>query len=98
MDRLKKIVVGVDFTDFSKVALEQAKRVSRWSQSDLDVLHVIDKQVASDLQKTVGDSMAEVEKGLRETAQERIRARFAHGAPVMGCAVGGGEEKTAATT
>ncbi|MCH9022106.1 MAG: universal stress protein [Planctomycetes bacterium] len=77
MDRLKKIVVGVDFTDFSKVALEQAKRVSRWSQSDLDVLHVIDKQVASDLQKTVGDSMAEVEKGLRETAQERIQALFA---------------------
>ena len=77
MDRLRKIVIGVDFTDFSNVALEQAKRVSRWSQSDLDVLHVIDKQVASDLQKSVADSMAEVEKGLRETAQKRIQALFA---------------------
>jgi len=76
MDRLKKILIGVDFTDFSNVAMAQAKRLARWSQSDLDVLHVIDKQVASDLQKTVADSMAEVEKGLRETAQERIQALF----------------------
>ena len=76
MDRLSRIVIGVDFTDFSRVALEQAKRLARWSQSDLDVLHVIDKQVAGDLQKSVGDTMSQVEQGLRETAQERIQALF----------------------
>ena len=77
MDRLKNIVIGVDFSEFSKIALRQAKRISRWNQSDLDVIHVVDKLVVSELQKAVDSPYQEVLQDVKKNAEERIQALFA---------------------
>ncbi len=81
MDRLKNIVVGIDFSEFSQVALEQARRIARWNQADLHLIHVIDKQVVHDLEKAMGEPYEEVVKNVRETTQEQIRGLFEVNSP-----------------
>ena len=76
MDRLKNVVIGVDFSEFSQVALAQAKRIARWNQTDLHLIHVVDKLVVHDLQKAVGNPLAEVTEDVRKTTQERIQQLF----------------------
>lgn len=42
MNKLKTILVGVDFSECSRCALEQAARLARWNNASLSVIHVID--------------------------------------------------------
>jgi len=77
MDRLQNIVIGVDFSEYSKVALEQAKRIARWNQSDLHFIHVVDKMVVGDLQKAVGSSLEKITQDVARTTRERINELFA---------------------
>lgn len=42
MNQLKTILVGVDFSECSRCALEQAARLARWNKAALNVLHVLD--------------------------------------------------------
>ena len=76
MDRLKNVVIGVDFSEYSQVALMQAKHVARWNQTDMHLIHVVDKLVVSDLQKAVKQPIAEVTEDVRKTTQERIQGLF----------------------
>lgn len=77
MDQLKNIVVGVDFSEYSQVALEQAKRITRWNQTDLHLIHVVDKHVVHDLEKAMGAPYKEVVKNVRESTQEKVNELFA---------------------
>ena len=76
MNRLDNIIVGVDFSDFSRTALDQAERMARWNQSDLHVMHVLDKLVVKKLGKVIGGSPEELSQNVLETTQERIRELF----------------------
>ena len=42
MNRLKSIVAGIDFSDCSRSALQQAVRVALWNKARLHVVHVIE--------------------------------------------------------
>ena len=77
MDRLKNVVIGVDFSEFSQVALAQAKHVARWNQTDMHLIHVVDKLVVSDLQQAVKQPMDQVTEDVRRTTQQRIGELFA---------------------
>jgi len=77
MDRLKNVVIGLDFSEFSQIALAQAKRIARWNQTDLHCIHVVDKLVVTDLHKALGDSYDKVAQDVRNSTTERIQALFA---------------------
>lgn len=42
MNQLKTIIVGVDFSECSRRALEQAARLTRWNNAQLSIIHVQD--------------------------------------------------------
>jgi nucleotide-binding universal stress UspA family protein len=42
MNQLKTILVGVDFSECSRRALEQAVRLARWNNANLRIIHVLD--------------------------------------------------------
>lgn len=41
MDRLKKVLVGVDFSPCSAAALQQAVRIGQWNRAEVTALHVV---------------------------------------------------------
>ncbi len=45
MNILKSILVGVDFSECSRCALEQAVRLARWNEARLGVIHVVDSSM-----------------------------------------------------
>jgi universal stress protein E len=49
MNRLKSVLVGVDFSECSKAALQQAARIAKWNRATLHVLHVIDSLAVTEL-------------------------------------------------
>ena len=59
MNQIKTILVGVDFSDCSRCALEQAARLARWNDASLSVIHVVDASV-------LYDSLAEFQPELDE--------------------------------
>lgn len=61
MDKLKSIVVGVDFSSCSGVALAQAARIGAWNRSSVTAVHVIDSLVALELDEAI--SAAAMETG-----------------------------------
>lgn len=42
MNKLKTILVGVDFSECSRCALEQGVRMARWNNASLSAIHVVD--------------------------------------------------------
>jgi len=54
MDSLDHIVVGVDFSDFSRSAVSQAVRMAGWNQAKLHALHVVDTSIVNHLKEFWG--------------------------------------------
>ncbi len=48
MNRLNNIIAGIDFSDCSRSALEQAVRLAKWNNARLHALHVIEYLTLSD--------------------------------------------------
>ncbi len=77
MNCLKNIVVGVDFSYFSKCALKQAARIAGWNQAKMHVLHVVDTSMVNHLKEFWGSGRAllgsqdAVEK-IRDSAQVQL--------------------------
>ncbi len=77
MDCLKNIVVGVDFSDFSRCALRQAAYIAGWNQAKMHALHVVDTSMINHLKEFWGcrraliGSQDAVEK-IREAAQAQL--------------------------
>lgn len=74
MDRLRNIVVGVDFSPASLEALAQAKRVAAWARSELGAVHVIDTVAVLDIQEALSMIAARVQEGLIEDAKTHWKA------------------------
>ncbi len=81
MDRLKHIVVGVDFSRFSQVALGQAIRIARATQAKLHVLHVVRASVVDDLKEALRDTTDGFHGEVRTTALEHLGQFIADGNP-----------------
>lgn len=54
MDRIRNIVVGVDFSEQSRRALEEALRIAQWSRAGVHIVHVIDAPTAEDIAEAAG--------------------------------------------
>lgn len=64
MDCLKNIVVGVDFSYFSRCALKQAARIAGWSQAKMHAVHVVDTSMVNHLKEFWGCSRALIRSSL----------------------------------
>lgn len=71
MERLKNIVVGVDFSEYSASALAQAMRIAHWDGAKLHVVHVIEPLIATSLADAYGVPGVDTWDGFRAVAQER---------------------------
>lgn len=69
MDRLRNIVVGVDFSATSLDALAQGRRIGAWSRSGVSAVHVIDTVAVLDIQEALSMIAARVQEGLIEDAK-----------------------------
>ncbi len=72
MERLKSIVVGVDFSTFSQVALDRAIRMARRNQAKLHVIHVIEDSVVSDLREALGVDAEQFHQEVSAAALQRL--------------------------
>ncbi|MGB0582798.1 MAG: universal stress protein, partial [Limisphaerales bacterium] len=68
MNKLKNIVVGVDYSTRSKSALIKAARLARQNQAQLHVIHVIEREHAEDLASHERRSLDEIRKELTASA------------------------------
>lgn len=56
MDRIRSIVVGIDFTPCSKSALRQALRIADWNRGKLVAVHALDPLLAAELELFLQES------------------------------------------
>ena len=64
MDRIRSIVVGIDFTPCSASALRQALRIAKWNRAKVTVVHVVDPQIADELESALSPTIADVRGSL----------------------------------
>lgn len=69
MNRLRSIIVGIDFTPCSASALRQAVRIAQWNQADLHVVHIIEMLVAQDLEVALSKYQQNIQAGLVRDAR-----------------------------
>jgi nucleotide-binding universal stress UspA family protein len=72
MNRLKTIIVGVDFSECSRSALEQAARVAEWNQANLRVIHAIDDLAIQEAADAMSLSEGEIRSQARLQAVSRL--------------------------
>jgi nucleotide-binding universal stress UspA family protein len=72
MRKLGSIVVGVDFSDSSWVALGHAARIARWSGASLHAVHVIE---TGDLPRSFA-TLTPLQQGIRVGLQDEVRRRW----------------------
>lgn len=80
MKPLQTILVGVDFSECSAAALKEAMRLARSHNAVLKVAHVIDTQVALELEASLSQFQGEIRKSLIAEA-ERSWNKFAASLP-----------------
>ena len=84
MTGLKSIVVGIDFSECSRVALGHAQRIASWSNAALHAVHVVDTYVdASGGESQITGLQQEIRAGLVDDARNRWKA-FARAVPDAG--------------
>lgn len=66
MNRLKHILVGVDFSPCSKNALIQAAWLARWNNAKLHVLYALDSLVLAELLEIMSKRMEDLKKEVLE--------------------------------
>lgn len=86
MNSLTNIVVGVDFSDFSGIALRQAMRIARWNEARLHVLHVVDTSIVNRLKDFWSSKRALLESqvtsdGIRDAAMTQLEELVARCEP-----------------
>lgn len=80
MNRLRSIIVGVDFSPCSASALRQAVRIAKWNQAELHVIHIIEMLAAVDLEAPLSKFHLDIQAGLIRDARSAW-ARFAADIP-----------------
>ncbi|MBE0541819.1 MAG: universal stress protein [Verrucomicrobia bacterium] len=74
MNRLKSVLVGVDFSECSTAALHQAARLAQWNKATLHVLHVVDAPAVAGLAKAMKMDV-EQQREMAQTAARRELSR-----------------------
>ena len=64
MDRIRSIIVGIDFTACSASALRQALRIAKWNRAKVHIVHVVDPQIADELESALSPTIADVRGSL----------------------------------
>src|SRR5947207_2611235 len=64
MDRIRSIVVGIDFTPCSASALRQALRIAKWNRAKVHIVHVVDPQIAEELESALSPTISDVRGSL----------------------------------
>ena len=70
MNTIKSIVVGIDFTPGSAVALREALRIAQWNRATVLAVHVIDTLVASELEEAISGFQGNAREGLIADARQ----------------------------
>jgi nucleotide-binding universal stress UspA family protein len=83
MSTPSSIVVGIDFSDSSRVALGHAARIAGWSGAALHAVHVVDTGDHPSPASSLTTLQREIRTRLQDEAQHRW-AGFVHGAGVAG--------------
>ena len=85
-DDFQTILVGVDFSAPSRVALQQAAHIAASNKAELHVLHVVEALVVSDLAKALQVSVnQEKATAVTLTGHELNRWLEAAALPQSGC-------------
>lgn len=71
MRKLSSIVVGIDFSDSSWVALGHAVRIARWSGAALNAVHIVDTGGDPGRGATLTALQREIRSGLQDEVQRR---------------------------
>ena len=73
MNQLKNIVVGVDFSDCSRCALEQAVRLARWNSARLHVIHASESLVITEAAEALQLSIEKTQADTVRQAGDRLQ-------------------------
>jgi nucleotide-binding universal stress UspA family protein len=72
MNKLNTILVGVDFSECSRCALEHAVRLARWNNAALKVIHVMDSSALDNSMASLPPELDELRRLHREHAIGRL--------------------------
>ena len=72
MNQIKSILVGVDFSAGSKVALHQAARIAQGSHATLHVLHVIESLAVTELAEALKVPIEDQQRAARSGARHEL--------------------------
>lgn len=72
MNKLKTILVGVDFSECSRCALEQAARLAHWNDAGLRIIHVMPPPSLSSSDETLQQTLDRMRGRMREDAIARL--------------------------
>lgn len=70
MDKLSSIVVGLDFSECSLIALKEAIRLSRWNNAAVCAVHVIDTLVVTELEEAMSPFQQKICDSLVDDARK----------------------------
>jgi universal stress protein E len=70
MDRMNSILVGVDFSGCSKVALGQALRIAAWNRARVGAVHILDTLVMADVEFAMAAFQADIRDTMVKDAQD----------------------------
>jgi universal stress protein E len=71
MDRIKNIVVGIDFSPPSKTALAEAMRIARWHGAVIHAVHVIESVYIADVAEAYGCSESDFRESVVDSARRQ---------------------------
>lgn len=71
--KLSSLIVGVDFTPCSPIAMREAMRLARFSRASLRAVHIIDTLVATELQEALSPFQRDIAAGLMDDARRAWR-------------------------
>lgn len=72
MNRLKTILVGVDFSECSRCALAQAVRLAKWNNAGLRLIHALDPGALSAAGEDLQPTLDELRGRMRQHAISRL--------------------------
>jgi len=72
MNKLKTIIVGVDFSECSRSALEQAVRLARWNNAGLRIIHAIPPTSVNSNDESLQRMLDELRGQIRKHATARL--------------------------
>lgn len=72
MQAIRTILIAIDFSECSLIALKQAARIAKWNNAALRVVHVIESSVISELARAYKKPVDEITRDLTEGATKEM--------------------------